>query len=380
MRKRNIIVAAFVSLAMVLGFMTPAFADTLPSCSGADMTTSSGSCADISSSSSSSKVTSSSYAAVTTKGKIALTSYGSMSLKAQRATTCKWVPKGWNALKDDVNHPHWIWWPWRTRICRSKSSPTGWVKVDSKDTTGWPKNCKNFFRTTKPATAIKTTQVLYVKSFANWKFTGHVNVQATAQASSTAKAWCSTAGSSASGSGTGSASSTAKTSASVVLTGLTQIKTWIKNKSASLTQSFKLQISLAIQALAKANASTNATANAQCSNTTPTPQQTPPTIVNMTTINDVDMGGTSPNFNVTPSLPGTDSGTLMCTALYGSFTPSSITVSGLNTYSFTYVAPSDSTATSALTEQVTCTVRDNTTGLTASKSESFPVNLPAVHP
>lgn len=108
---------------------------------------------------------------------------------------------------------------------------------------------------------------------------------------------------------------------------------------------------------------------AQC---TP-PQQTPPSITSMTTINDVHMGGTSPNFNVGTVVPLGHSGSLTCSAQYGSFTPSSVSVTGMSTSTFTYVAPDDPTATNGLTENVTCTVYDNVTGLSAMRSETFPI-------
>lgn len=109
---------------------------------------------------------------------------------------------------------------------------------------------------------------------------------------------------------------------------------------------------------------------AQC---TP-PQQTPPSITSMTTINDVEMGGTSPNFNVGTVVPLGHSGSLTCSAQYGSFTLSTVSVSGMSTSTFTYVAPNDPTAPNGLTENVTCTVYDSVTGLSAMRSETFPIN------
>lgn len=104
------------------------------------------------------------------------------------------------------------------------------------------------------------------------------------------------------------------------------------------------------------------------------PQQTPPSITSMTTINDVEMGGTSPNFNVGTVVPLGHSGSLICSAQYGSFTPSTVSVSGMSTSTFTYVAPNDPTAPNGLTENVTCTVYDSVTGLSAMRSETFPIN------
>ena len=114
---------------------------------------------------------------------------------------------------------------------------------------------------------------------------------------------------------------------------------------------------------------------AQC---TP-PQQTPPSIVNYTTLNDVDAGGTSPNFCATVNLPGSDQGVLTFAATYGSFQTSTFTVAGQVQKCTTYVAPTE--VPSGGRDSITVYVRDNTTGLSAqSPTQSFPINTPPAPP
>lgn len=383
---RTKFLAAIAALGMTAGVLATLSSQatastTVPSCDTANMSTASGQCLDYTSTSSF-KVTDTSASAATSKGKIALTSMGRMSVRAQRRTTCKWVNGGYNALNDDANNVHWVKWPYKTKICRSKSSPTGWVKVNSKDHTGWPKNCKNFFMTHKPRKVLRISQVEYVKSFSHWKFSGKVTAKASATGDASAKAWCTTTGASATGSGSGHATSSATSSASFTVSGKSRVKAAIKGAEAKLKQTLTLKVANAVKSSATATAVGRASAKARCASTTPSspPSSPPPTIVSMTTINDVDMGGTSPNFCATADLPGSDAGTLSFTAKYGSFTTSTFSVSGMEQECTTYVAPNDPTSPSGLTESVTVTVRDTTTGLSASKSETFPVNPPAVHP
>jgi len=259
----------------------------------------------------------------------------------------------------------------------SKYTPVGSkFYFDRKHHTWRKSNCGNFARFTRlPKRTV--TRVALVKSFSSVKVT--LKVAATASVTATAKASCSTATSSASATasakGTGTAfvyvTASAKTAASAKAKGLSSVKTKVANQAVANAM-----------AVAAADATASAEAKATCTSTPPTPptpSSSAPT-VSMTTINDVDQGGTSPNFCATVNVPGSDTGTLTFTAHYGSFTTSTFAVNGLNKYCTTYVAFSDPSTTTTVQETVTATVRDNTTGLSAAQSEMFPVNPPAVHP
>jgi len=257
---------------------------------------------------------------------------------------------------------------------------------DRKHHTWRKSNCGNFVRFTKLPKR-KVSEIALVKSFSSVKVT--LKVTATASVTATAKASCSTATSSASATasakGTGSAfvyvTASARTAVRAKAKGLSSVKTKVRNQAVANAM-----------AVAAADATASAEAQATCTNTPPTcppgqtgtyPNCTPPATaptVSITTINDVDQGGTSPNFCATVNVPGSDTGTLTFTAHYGSFTTSTFTVNGMNKYCTTYVAFSDPTTTTTVQETVTATVRDNTTGLSAVQSEMFPVNPPAVHP
>ena len=120
--------------------------------------------------------------------------------------------------------------------------------------------------------------------------------------------------------------------------------------------------------------STTATANCSASVTVSTPPApSAPSIITVTTINDVNATGSSPNFCVTVNVPGSDTGALIVSATYGSFSSGTVTVSGQNQYCFTYLAPSE--VPPGGTDTVTVNLRDNTTGLSASQnSQTFPVH------
>ena len=90
----------------------------------------------------------------------------------------------------------------------------------------------------------------------------------------------------------------------------------------------------------------------------------PPKILGYTRLNDVDAGGTSPNYCVTSLwVPNGDSYTLSFDAAYGHTTGSGKCV--------TYVAPYDAGTGS---DTITITLIDNKTGLSASVTDTFTVN------
>jgi len=164
--------------------------------------------------------------------------------------------------------------------------------------------------------------------------------------------------------------------ASVTLNGVTKTVSVAANSSAAFQFTGLAVGSYTGSAtLQTAGQSTNFTvAVQQCS----TPQQTPPTVVNMTQLNDVDAGATSPNFCATVNVPGSDQGTLTFSAQYGTFQITTFAVNGQVQKCTTYVAPTE--VPSGGRDSVTVFVRDNSTGLSAQQSESFPINTPPAPP
>jgi hypothetical protein len=123
------------------------------------------------------------------------------------------------------------------------------------------------------------------------------------------------------------------------------------------------------------SATTQVTVN-QCA--TP-PPAVPPSVIDVTQLNDVDAGATSPNFCATVTLPSGHTGTLFFVAKLGSFAPSSVAVTSASSrLCSTYTAPADSGSSS---DTVHVKVVDNTTGLSdQSADQTFPVNPPPVRP
>lgn len=110
-----------------------------------------------------------------------------------------------------------------------------------------------------------------------------------------------------------------------------------------------------------------------------TPQ--PPTVNNLTQPQEVDVSSTYPNFCANTYASDSDVLTVVFSAQYGNFSTSSFDVSGVATKSCTtYYGPSDLpplTTINGVTanfDTVTVTVHDNTTGLTATSSVSFPID------
>jgi hypothetical protein len=105
---------------------------------------------------------------------------------------------------------------------------------------------------------------------------------------------------------------------------------------------------------------------------TTTPPSSPPVIIDVTQVNDVDVTNTT-EVCATVSLPGSDAGTLTFAARYGAFTTTKVfTVSGQVTKCATYQAPTE--VPSGGTDTITYTVRDSVTGLSASDYTTFRVN------
>jgi hypothetical protein len=101
------------------------------------------------------------------------------------------------------------------------------------------------------------------------------------------------------------------------------------------------------------------------------PPPTPPTIVSVTTINDLDAEGFSENFCVTAEVPGNDTGTLVMAPRYGSFGPLggtvTVTFTGTTEKCVTYYAPTE--VPPGEHDKMKVTLRDNTTGLSATPDE-----------
>lgn len=401
------LLAGFVALLLALGIAPMAHADTTPACSTADTTTAQGNCIESHTATASSKTTQKSYAAVGTSGKILMryniasgirttsaenTSTGCRLYRtaSQRpaSATCVRLATGATYINSGVRVGQTSWTKWRDSVrapwCKFVKRGTQWYKAGcynstTRTITG---NCGNAVWFAGPQPALTYTQVILVQSFEQWNFSGAVAVQSTATSTATARAWCNQNGSSASATGNGSGTGTGKAAASYTLKGLSKIQAWLNGKEVSFTSSTSLDAQAQATASSESSAVSSASAQVTCSSAPssppPPPQQTPPTVVNMTQINDVDAGGTSPNFCATVNIPGSDPGTLTFAATYGSFTTTTFDVAGQVQKCTTYVAPTE--VPSGGRDSVTVFVRDNTTGLSDQKSESFPINTPPPPP
>jgi len=118
-------------------------------------------------------------------------------------------------------------------------------------------------------------------------------------------------------------------------------------------------------------------ANASCTYTVDTPPVvSPPTIVDLTQINDVDITNTT-QVCATANVPESNSGTLTFAARFGSFsTTKTFNVSGQVEKCTTYQAPTEVPAGG--TDTITVTVRDNVTGKSASDTTTFKIGNPVV--
>lgn len=111
---------------------------------------------------------------------------------------------------------------------------------------------------------------------------------------------------------------------------------------------------------------------------TPTPP--PPACkdtVSVTTINDLDAGGNSPNFRVSVTMCGSDTGAMTVLAQYGSVPGGNppVTVSGQNTYTYTYYAPGE--VPPGGQDWVTVTLKDSVTGdVITATTPNFKINPP----
>lgn len=259
----------------------------------------------------------------------------------------------------------------------------------------WRKaNCGNFtrFSGTQP---LKVANVVLVRTLTNVTARVQAIVTATGKVTSTASCASNGASASATATGTGTATATAIASASA------RTVQQASSEVASQLSSSVINDAVA-KALAAASVDMESSASAMCQSSststptptpstspsaspspspspTPTPSQTPPSIVQYTTLNDVDAGGTSPNFCATVNVPGSDQGTLTFAATYGSFTTSTFAVAGQVQKCTTYTAPTE--VPPGGKDTITVFVRDNTSGLNAqSPSQSFPINKPPAPP
>lgn len=113
------------------------------------------------------------------------------------------------------------------------------------------------------------------------------------------------------------------------------------------------------------------------------PPPSPPKIVSVSTINDVDATGFSENFCVTVEMPGSDTGTLIMSPRYGNFGllggKVTFTVSGIMEECVTYYAPTE--VPPGGKDKMTVTLRDNNTGTPATPDEQeFRINPAPVNP
>lgn len=97
-----------------------------------------------------------------------------MSYKGTNYKKCKWVKGGWNSGRGVDGQLYYFWDPVRAYICRSRKSPTGWIKVKGGKT---GRKCGNPWKPKgKPKRVVKN--VTLVRSFSKFK----INVSATASA------------------------------------------------------------------------------------------------------------------------------------------------------------------------------------------------------
>ena len=408
MRKLIALLASGVVAASVFGITPSANADTTPppSCSTADTTSAQGNCIESHTAQATSKTTDKAYAAVGTSGKV-LVRYniasGIRTTTAENGTGCKLyksasarpasatcvrLATGATYINSGVRVGQSTWTKWRDSVrapwCKFVKRGTQWYKAGCYSTTTRTitGNCGNAVWFAGPQPALTYNQVILVQSFEQWNFSGSVAVQSTATSTATARAWCNQNGSSASATGNGSGTGTGQASASYTLKGLSKIQAWLNGKEVSFTSSTSLDAQAQATASSESSAVSSASAQVTCSSapqsSPPPPQQTPPSIVQYTTLNDVDAGATSPNFCATVNIPGSDQGTLTFAATYGSFQTTTFAVNGQVQKCTTYVAPTE--VPSGGRDSVTVFVRDNSTGLSDQKSESFPINTPPAPP
>jgi hypothetical protein len=175
--------------------------------------------------------------------------------------------------------------------------------------------------------------------------------------------------------GTGEASFFASASASLSGSVLVKVIEQVKAQSASnlnvkLAGKTLVDIHAQVTTSAAGTATAQAAAQAVCSTTTP--PSSPPTVIDVTQVNDVDVSNTT-EVCATVSLPGSDSGTLTFNARYGAFTTTNtFVVSGQVKKCATYQAPTE--VPSGGTDTITYTIRDNVTGLSDSDTTTFRVN------
>lgn len=225
------------------------------------------------------------------------------------------------------------------------------------------------------AATLKASQVILLKSTV--KAWAKVSVKVSSTAKASADAECEIPGSSkakahAEAYGSASATATGYASASTLVKAIADAK---KNGQ----KLAKIDADAKASASAESTASSTASAEVTCESTTqpPTPPVvSPPTIVDLTQINDVDITNTT-QVCATANVPESNSGTLTFAARFGSFsTTKTFNVSGQVEKCTTYQAPTE--VPSGGTDTITVTVRDNVTGKSASDTTTFKIGNPVV--
>lgn len=147
------------------------------------------------------------------------------------------------------------------------------------------------------------------------------------------------------------------------------------NASAKIVTKLHAQASSFAKANTKTNVQTWAMAFTSCTASQP-PQSPPPTVISLEQPNDVVPNESRPEC-ATVDVPSGHTGTVVFSASIGTFPNGTITgVSGQQKVCTTYVAPGETG-----TETITVYVRDDQTGLSASKSTApFPVKQPPPPP
>lgn len=219
-------------------------------------------------------------------------------------------------------------------------------------------NCGNesWFKGPKPATTYK--QITLVSSFKDVEVDAKIKIAESGKVTALATVTC-PGGSGASATSSASASYWVYVSVRIKIKYTTQIKV---RGPASISLKQKTDVSTEVQA--KAILAIKTEAKAWCKDSPPPAEK--PVIVDITQINDVGVNETT-RMCATFNVPGSDSAKLTFASSFAGFqegrTPS-FDVSGQDEKCVTYVAPTE--VPTGGTDTITVTLRDNTTGQSAT--------------
>lgn len=370
--------------------MTASAGTTPQSCVNVDMTKGSGHCADIVSSESKSASSSSVSSNMTSVDGIKIGSSTTVVsyIQAKGATKAQMTGKVYKLKKSmslwtsyyDVHHREvWHWKKYGKGHKFYYSSKDKWYHDGA---------CWNKVKVPSEKKAIGHKVSGKIKIVKEFHFTGAATAKVDDYVTTQAKAWVNTFTSTgetycyAYGEGKAraayAASAFANIDGKVYVSLEAAVSGVVKGANSSLSAKLKGRTTVQIRAdllvQAYGSATATASAKAKCSEAPPPPPPVieKPVIVDVTQINDVDVNGTT-RMCATISLPGSDSGMLIFTARYGSASPRTFDVSGQDEKCTTYTAPTE--VPDGGTDTITVSVRDYKTGLSATDSTTFKVNV-----